>query len=95
MDGLILDADSPLVQFEVTARAHGAFTKTALGAILWIDRNPRDPESAQFTGEFPCKGPIFRIHTRTDGRPFRRIGGAPFDEKVWPAVCLCMGRFME
>jgi hypothetical protein len=80
--GAILPAGSPLVQFEVTANAHGGYLEE-LPRIIWVDRNPsRSLEMKVFT----CGGPGFGVYEPDI------IG---MDHIVRAAVCRCMGHFIE
>ena len=87
VSGLILPADSPLVQFEIQRYSDGTVDDN-LPHVVWVDRaRPLKPSTGGIACN--CKGPFY---------PIRDDGGAgittPFAGYT-PSVCTCMGNFIE
>ena len=77
--GMIVEAGSPLVQFEIQRAAHGGTVFEP--EVLWINRVPL--ADAELTEDWEGCRPVFTAPGR------RGING------IAGAVCLCMGRFIE
>ncbi len=87
MTGMILPADSPLVQFEIQRYADG-FVDDNLPCPVWVDaRHPLKPGVGGIA--CGCSGPFYPIRKFPEGREAKTIEG------YTPSVCLCMGRFVE
>lgn len=87
MSGLIVEAGSPLVQFELISLAHGGEWKGKYGSdervVIVVNRHP--------LRELCCaKQPTFAVIEETADY---KISAA--DGSSQPVVCLCMGRFIE
>ncbi len=86
--GLIVEAGSPLVQFEVVRPNRGQIArgvKCRTPFVVWVNRNPEPLIDPNFTCD--CQGPLFRVLPET----------LPFTVRASPhtCVCLCMGGFIE
>lgn len=84
MNGLILKSDSPMGQFEITGFPHGgSITGSELPAVVWASR---------IAGETSCPdgNPCFSLIRETGEY---KVSAARTGYE--PAVCLCMGNWIE
>lgn len=85
--GLIVEAESPLVQFEIQRYADGVVDEH-LPHVVWVDSAAPLRSNGIGIG-CHCTGPFYAI------RDDNGAGIAcPFPGHT-PSVCLCMGRFIE